>query len=201
MNETLKAILEKILPVILAFIIGLIVAWQGCGDISNPTEVQVIEKPTPTIQYIDRWKTDTVRFVKTKVVTVTDTISRERIVNRLDTLFMVDTVKIVEAFLTEVAKYDTTLDFESATINLKWQNYQNFSEQLKVTLDAKRKPNKWSLGAHGSIGLLSDFKASYVPLFSVGLQATVKKTYFGADYGYNGQHYVGVRVGANFINR
>jgi hypothetical protein len=33
------------------------------------------------------------------------------------------------------------------------------------------------------------------------LQATVKKTYFGVDYGYNGQHYVGVRVGANFINR
>ena len=49
-------------------------------------------------------------------------------------------------------------------------------------------------------GLISDFKTSYVPLMGLGVQATVKKTYFSVDYGFNGQHYVGVRVGRNIVN-
>ena len=201
MNDTLKAVLEKILPVILAFIIGLIVAWKGCGDIYNPTEVQVIEKPTPTIQYVDRWKTDTVRFVKTKVVTVTDTINRERIVSRLDTLLLVDTIKIVETWLTERTLYDTSISFSGADIQVIWSNYQNLTESLTVNYEPKSIKSNWALGVHSNVGLLSDFSTKYNPLFGVGLQYTRKKTYIGIDYGFNGQHYVGVRVGANFINR
>ena len=49
-------------------------------------------------------------------------------------------------------------------------------------------------------GLMSDFNTSYVPLMGLGVQATVKKTYFSVDYGFNGQHYVGVRVGRNIVN-
>jgi hypothetical protein len=122
------------------------------------------------------------------------------IVRRLDTLFLVDTVKIVEAWLTEIAKYDTTIEQESATLALSWQNYQNRSENLKVTYTPKKVPLKWALGVHGNAGLISDFKTSYVPLMGLGIQATVKKTYFSVDYGFNGQHYVGFRVGRNIVN-
>jgi hypothetical protein len=83
---------------------------------------------------------------------------------------------------------------------LNWQNYQNRSENLKVTYTPKKVSLKWALGVHGNAGLISDFKTSYVPLMGLGVQATVKKTYFSVDYGFNGQHYVGVRVGRNIVN-
>ena len=105
----------------------MIVAWKGCSSTSGKPITTIIEKPIPTIEYVDRWRTDTVRFVTREVVTVRDTITSELIVNRLDTFFLVDTVKIVEAWLTEIAKYDTTIDQENASIPLNWQNYQNRS--------------------------------------------------------------------------
>ena len=83
---------------------------------------------------------------------------------------------------------------------MNWQNYQNRSENLKVTYTPKKVPLKWALGVHGNAGLISDFKTSYVPLMGLGVQATVKKTYFSVDYGFNGQHYVGFRVGRNIVN-
>ena len=197
MNDLAKHLIKTYLPYLLAFLLGVIIAWRGCGDTSGKPVTTIVERLVPTIEYVDRWRTDTVRFVSKEFVTVRDTITSEIIVNRLDTLFLVDTVKIVEAWLTEIAKYDTTLN----DIQITWQNYQNRTENLKVTYTPKKVAGaKFALGVHGNAGLISDFKSSYVPLMGVGIQATVKKTYFSADYGFNGQHYVGIRVGRNIVN-
>ena len=185
---------KEFLPYILAFLLGLIVAWQGCNSEAK-TITKVVERPVPTIEYVDRWRTDTVRFVSKKVITRRDTIYQDRIVIRLDTMLLIDTFKIVETWLTEVAKYDTTVN----DIRLTWQNYQNRTENLKVEL--RKKPLGWALGVHGLVGLQSDFVENYKPLFGVGLQATVKKTYISANYGFNGQHFIGVGIGRNIINR
>ena len=179
-------------PYLLAFLLGVLVAWQGCG---GEPDVITIEKPIHTTKYVDRWRTDTVRFVRKEIVTRHDTIYSEKIVTRLDTLLLVDTVKIVETWLSEVANYDTTVN----DVRLTWSNYQNRTENLKVQL--RKKPLSWALGVHGFVGLQSDFVESYTPLFGIGLQGTVKRTYFSANYGYNGQHYVGVGVGRNIISR
>jgi hypothetical protein len=200
LNDLTKHLVSQYLPYLIAFLLGVIVAWKGCGDTSGKPVTTIIEKPVPTVEYVDRWRTDTVRFVSKEFVTVRDTITSEIIVNRLDTLFLVDTVKIVEAWLTEIAKYDTTIEQKNASISLNWQNYQNRSENLKITYAPKKVPLKWALGVHANAGLISDFKTSYVPLMGLGVQATVKKTYFSVDYGFNGQHYVGVRVGRNIVN-
>ena len=188
-------LIKEFVPYLLAFLLGLIVAWQGCGE--PETITTVIDRPVPTVEYVDRWRTDTVRFVSKKVITQRDTIYNDRIVNRLDTLFLIDTVSIVEAWLTEVAKYDTTVN----DIRLTWQNYQNRTENLNVTIQDKNQPLKFALGVHGLVGLQSDFKHSYTPLFGVGLQATVKKTYFSVNYGYNSQHFIGVGIGRNLISK
>ena len=180
-------------PYLLAFLLGVIIASKGCGE--PETITTVIEKPVPTVEYVDRWRTDTVRFVSKQLVTRTDTIYSEKVVTRLDTLLLVDTLKIVETWLTEVANYDTTVN----DIRLTWSNYQNRTENLKVEL--RKKPLGWALGVHGLVGLQSDFVENYKPLFGVGLQATVKKTYISANYGFNGQHFIGVGIGRNIINR
>lgn len=177
-------------PYLLAFLLGVIVAWKGCE--SEPI-TKVVEKPVPKIEYVERWRTDTVRFVSKQVITRYDTIYSERVVSRLDTLLLIDTVKIVEAWLGEVANYDTTVN----DVRLTWSNYQNRTENLSVQLN--RKPLKWALGVHGNAGLTSDFKQSYVPLFGVGLQLSIKKNYFALNYAFNGQHYIGVGVGRNII--
>jgi hypothetical protein len=188
-------LIKEFVPYLLAFLLGLIVAWQGCGE--PETITTVIDRPVPTVEYVDRWRTDTVRFVSKKVITQRDTIYNDRIVNRLDTLFLVDTISIVEAWLTEVAKYDTTVN----DIRLTWQNYQNRTENLNVTIQDKNQPLKFALGVHGLVGLQSDFKHSYTPLFGVGLQATIKRTYFSVNYGYNSQHFIGVGIGRNLISK
>jgi hypothetical protein len=200
-NDIVRHLLKTYLPYLIAFLMGVIVAWKGCGDTSGKPVTTIIEKPVPTVEYVDRWRTDTVRFVSKEFVTVRDTITSEIIVNRLDTLFLVDTVSIVEAWLTEIAKYDTTIEQESATLALSWQNYQNRSENLKITYTPKKVPLKWALGVHANAGVLSDFKASYVPLMGIGVQGTVNKGYYGIDYGFNGNHYIGLRVGRNIISR
>lgn len=194
--------LNKLLPVVFAFVLGIIVAWKGCGGFSENFGTTIIQKPTYRTEYIDRWQTDTVRFAKWRTIRVTDTVNNEVIVNRLDTLFIVDTVSIVEAWLTELIKYDTVVALNGVNVALKWQNYQNLSEQLSIEVSRESTRKKsFALGVHGNIGLLSDFKTVYKPLFGIGLQSTIKRTYFGADYGFNGDHYVGVRVGRNFINK
>jgi hypothetical protein len=200
-NDIVKHLLKTYLPYLIAFLLGVIVAWKGCGDSSGKPITTIIEKPIPTIEYVDRWRTDTVRFVSREFVTVRDTITSETIVNRLDTLFLIDTVSIVEAWLTELVKYDTAVTLNGVNVALKWQNYQNLSEQLSITVQEKVVGAKFALGIHANAGLLSDFKASYVPLMGIGVQGTVKKGYYGIDYGFNGDHYVGIRVGRNIISR
>ena len=185
---------KEFLPYILAFLLGLIVAWQGCNSEAK-TITKVVERPVPTIKYVDRWRTDTVRFVSKELVTRYDTIYSDKIVIRLDTMLLIDTFKIVETWLTEVANYDTTVN----DIRLTWSNYQNRTENLKVEL--RKKPLGWALGVHGLVGLQSDFVENYKPLFGVGLQATIKRTYISANYGFNGQHFIGVGVGRNLISK
>ena len=201
LNDLTKHLLKVYLPYLIAFLLGVIVAWKGCGNTSGKTITTVIEKPIPTIEYVDRWKVDTVRFVSKEVVTVRDTITSEIVINRLDTLFVVDTVSIVEAWLTEVAKYDTTIDNKSASINLTWQNYQNRSEKLSVIYTPKKVPLTWSLGVHGIAALQSDFNRSYKPLFGLGIHSSIKKTYISAGYGYNGEHFISIGVGRDLITR
>ena len=198
-NDITKHLLTVYLPYLIAFLLGVIVAWKGCSDSSGKTIT--IEKPVPTIEYVDRWQTDTVRFVSKRVVTKYDTIYKDRVVSRLDTMFLIDTVKIVEAWLTEVAKYDTTISSDAADIALTWQNYQNRSEKFNVVYTPKKVALKWALGVHGNAGLISDFESDYKPLLGAGLQATIKKGYYGIDYGYNGKHYIGVRVGRNILTK
>jgi len=188
-------LVKEFLPCLLAFVLGLIVAWKGCGGEKIET---IIKKPVATIEYVDRWRTDTVRFVSKKVITQRDTIYSDRIVNRLDTLFLVDTISIVEAWLTEVAKYDTTVN----DIRLTWQNYQNRTENLSVAYTPKKVVGaKFALGLHANVGIISDFNRSYTPLMGIGIQTTIKSTYISANYGYNGQHFIGVGVGRNLISK
>jgi PBP1b-binding outer membrane lipoprotein LpoB len=181
-------------------LLGVIVAWQGCNSESK-TITKVIERPVPTIKYVDRWRTDTVRFVSKKVITQRDTIYQDRIVNRLDTLFLIDTVSIVEAWLTELVKYDTAVTLNGVNVALKWQNYQNLSEQLSITVKENVVGAKFALGLHANVGIISDFNRSYTPLMGIGIQTTIKSTYISANYGYNGQHFIGVGVGRNIISK
>jgi hypothetical protein len=140
-NDITKHLLKTYLPYLIAFLLGVIVAWKGCGDSSGKPITTIIEKPIPTIEYIDRWRTDTVRFVSREFVTVRDTITSEIVVDRLDTLFIVDTISIVEAWLTEVVKYDTAVYIKwSYIVACKVAKLPEFeSEQLKITLRLKKK--------------------------------------------------------------
>lgn len=199
MTDLQTHLFKTYFPYLVCFLLGILVAWKGCG--SGETETVTIEKPVPVTEYVDRWRTDTVRFVSKKVITVTDTIYQRETVRRLDTLFLIDTVKIVEAWLTEVQKYDTTATFKGVDIRLRWQNYQNLSENLRIDYTTKKVPLKWALGIHANAGLISDFQTRYTPLFGLGLQFSIKRSYIAADYGFNGQHFVGVRYGRNIIQR
>ena len=201
MNDLQTHLFKTYFPHVVTFALGVIVClwFRGCGG--GKVETVTIEKPVPKIEYVDRWKYDTTRFTTTKIIERVDTIHQTRVERSLDTLLLVDTVKIVETWLSEVAKYDTSIAFDGADIRLRWQNYQNFSEQLKVDYTPKKVPLNWALGVHGNVGMLSDFQTRYTPLFGLGLQVSVKKTYIAANYGFNGQHFVSVGVGYNFINR
>ncbi len=204
MNNIALSVLKTIGPYLVCFLMGILLGWKGCGDSSSghpATQTIEVDKPVYITEYVDKWKTDTVRYVDTRIVNVYDTITNEIIYR--DTVFNVDTVSIVEAWLTEVNLYDTLVVFENeSSVNLKWQNYQNISEGLFVSYNySKSAPTTWSLGIHGNAGLLTDFDRSYKPLFGLGLQGTVRKTYIGLDYGYNSDHYIGLRVGRLLISK
>jgi len=201
MNQIALSLLKTYAPYLIAFLLGMVIAWKGCGNNGDGKITTIIKTPVPTIKYVDRWRTDTVRFVSKQIITITDTVTSEVVVNRLDTLFLIDTVSIIDSWLTEIAMYDTTLDYESVKLSISWQNYQNRSEQMKITYTPKKIALKWALGVHANAGLLSDFKSRYVPLMGIGIQATINKGYYGIDYGFNGQHYVGIKVGRNIVSR
>lgn len=196
MSDLTKHLLKEFTPYLIAFLLGVIVAWKGCGDTSGKPITTVIEKPVPTIEYVERWRYDTLRFVHWR--TVHDTVHDIEYINIYDSVLVIDTIKIVESWLTEVAKYDTTaLDGQ---LHLMWQNYQNLTENLIIDYTPKKVPLKWALGVHANAGLISDFKSNYIPLMGLGVQANVRRSYFSVDYGFNGQHYVGFRVGRNIVN-
>jgi hypothetical protein len=198
LSDLTKHLLKEFTPYLIAFLLGVIVAWKGCGDSSGKPITTVIEKPVPTIEYVERWRYDTLRFVHWR--TVHDTVHDIEYINIYDSVLVVDTVKIIESWLTEVVKYDTAVTLNGVNVALKWQNYQNLSEQLSITVKEKVVGAKFALGIHANVGLLSNFKDSHIPLMGVGLQATVSRSYFSVDYGFNGQHYVGFRVGRNIVN-
>ena len=203
LNDTLIRVVKLFLPYLIAFLLGVIVAWKGCGNTSGKPVTTIIEKPVPKIEYVDRWKYDTVRFVQWKTVhdTVHDTIHDLEYVNIYDSVFVIDTVKIIEAWLSEVVQYDTTAPVGGGVLRLRWQNYQNLTENLRIDYTPKVAGAKFALGIHGNAGLISDFKRRYVPLMGVGVQATVNRNYYRVDYGFNGQHYIGIGVGRNIISR
>ena len=117
-------------PYLVTFLLGVLVAWQGCGTGTKTiTETIEIEKPVYRTEYVDRWKTDTVRFVER--VTVTDTVTNTIIQER--EVLKIDTVKIIEAWLTEVNRYDTTITLADGSLNATWYNYQNITEEAAFT--------------------------------------------------------------------
>jgi len=188
-------ILSKVPTYVWTFIIGFVIALliDGCGT-SEP-EIITVEKLVPKIEYVDRYKTDTVRFaqwtVKRDTVIVNDTL----VDVRLDTLFEVDTLKIIDTWLTEIAKYDSTLEFSGGFVNVKWQNYQNLSEKLEVTLLPKKNGRRLGVMLLAKGGIRSDFKSIYTPVVGGGLLIERKNFIFGADYGYSGQHNINGVVG------
>jgi hypothetical protein len=90
---------------------------------------------------------------------------------------------------------------KNVDIRLRWQNYQNLTENLVIDYLPKKVPLKWALGVHANAGMISDFKSNYVPLMGIGVQATVRRNYYKVDYGFNGDHYVGIGFGRNIISR
>lgn len=190
-------ILSKIPVWAWTFIIGFVIALliDGCGE--TKTETITVEKPTPKIEYVDRWKTDTLlRFAyrESRIDTIIDTLTHEVIEVRLDTLLKVDTLKIVETWLTELVKYDTTLTFDNDAVNIKWQNYQNLTENLQVTL-LSQTSKRLGLIMYAKAGINSDFNSIYKPVIGGGLLFDKKRFIFGPDYSYNGQHNINVILG------
>ena len=196
----LTPILKTLFPYLVCFIAGLLLAWKGCGDGSAKTVTQTIEveKPVYVTEYVDRWRTDTVRFVRTREI-------RDTVINNLiqyDTIFEVDTVSIIEAWLTEVNKYDTLFDFKSSTMRLRWDNYQNISENLRVDYSPLKQLRKSSFGVHVLLGATGDFNPNARPLLGIGLYGEVRRTHIGATYGYNlNEHFVGVTIGRTLLPR
>ena len=199
--QYLIPILKSLFPYLVCFIAGLLLAWQGCGDGAAKTITQTIEveKPVYVTEYVDRWKTDTVRFVDTRIVNIHDTITNEIIY--IDTVFDIDTISIVENWLTEVNKYDTLISFDDVSVSLNWQNYQNRSENLFVT-HAFKQPRKSSFGAHVMIGATGNFDPDARPFLGIGLYGEVGRTHIGATYGYNlNEHFVGLTIGRTLLPR
>lgn len=196
----LTPILKTLFPYLVCFIAGLLLAWKGCGDGSAKTVTQTIEveKPVYVTEYVDRWRTDTVRFVRIREI-------RDTVINNLiqyDTIFEVDTVSIIEAWLTEVNKYDTLFDFKSSTMRLRWDNYQNISENLRVDYSPLKQLRKSSFGVHVLLGATGDFNPNARPLLGIGLYGEVRRTHIGATYGYNlNEHFVGVTIGRTLLPR
>lgn len=194
--QVLSFILKEYAPYLAVLIIGILIGWRGCGDY-QPVEIATIEKPIPKIEYVDRWKHDTTRF--TRWITKHDTIiiNDTTIDVRLDTLLKVDTLKIVETWLTEVVKYDSTLEFNDYNLRLQWNNYQNFTEDLTATLMPKdvANSNKLSILMFAKVGTRSNFKDEYYGNIGAGLLFEKKRFIFGADYGYSGQHNINGVVG------
>ncbi len=192
-RQLLISLFKSVWPYMVTFLLGVLVAWQGCGTKTTTiTETVEIDKPVYRTEYVDRWRTDTVRFVQR--ITVTDTVTNTIIQER--EVLMIDTVRIIEAWLTEVNRYDTTITLADGKLQATWFNYQNLTEEAAFTYTSEvKKATSYGVGIHASIEAQTDFSENVVPLFGVGLHGDIKKMYITTNYKYNGDHYVGVTIG------
>lgn len=198
-RNLLISLFRSVWPYMVTFLLGVLVAWQGCGTgTTTITETVEIEKPVYKTEYVDRWKTDTVRFVQR--VTVTDTVTNTIIQER--EVLLIDTVQIIEAWLTEVNRYDTTITLADGSLQATWFNYQNLTEEAAFTYTSEvKKATSYGVGIHASIEAQTDFSENVTPLFGVGLHGDIKKMYITTNYKYNGDHYVGVTIGRKLWQR
>ena len=198
-RQLLISLFRTVWPYMVTFLLGVIVAWQGCGTGAKViTETIEIEKPIYRTEYVDRWKTDSVRFVER--VTITDTITKTIVQER--EVLKIDTVQIIQAWLTEVNKYDTTITLADGSLQATWFNYQNVTEEAAFTYTSNvQKAPMYGVGVHASIEAQTDFIENVKPLFGIGIHGDIKKMYLTANYKYNGDHYVGVTVGRKLWHR
>lgn len=198
-RQLLISLFRTVWPYLVTFFLGVLVAWQGCGTGTKViTETVEIERPVYRTEYVDRWKTDTVRYVERVTIkdTVTNTIIREREVLKIDT------VKIIEAWLTEVNTYDTTITLADGKLKASWQNYQNISEKAAFTYTSNvQNVPMYSIGLHASIEAQTDFIEKATPLLGIGVHGDIRKLYLTANYKFNGDHYVGITVGRKIWQR
>lgn len=193
--QVLNFLFREYGPYLACLVIGIIIGTRGCGDSEPVVQEKVIEKPVPVIEYVDRWKTDSVRFVHTNVLHDTVWIDTSTFEVLLDTMYDVDTVKIVETWLTELAKYDTTVAFDGFDIRLTWENYQNRTENLRIAYTPKPTRQKLGIMMYAKGGLSSDFQSVYRPSVGAGLLFEKNRFIFGPDYTYLGEHNINAVVG------
>jgi hypothetical protein len=179
-------IIKEYWPLIAAFAIGIVLGSRGCGDSSAQTIT--IEKPVAQIEYVDRWKTDTVRFVSKEISVRFDTITLERIERISDTLLLIDTVSIVQTWLSEQLNYDTIARFKESAVRVSWSNYQNRSENLQISLQSPAERLRFGVYARG--GVQTDFKGATSPAVGGGLMLFRKSFIFGIDYGFSNNHQI-----------
>lgn len=184
--NVLFQIIKEHWALIAAFLLGIILGIKGCGD--SAPETITIEKPVAQIQYVDRWKTDTVRFVSKEVSVRFDTITLERIERISDTLLLVDTVSIVQTWLSEQLNYDTIARFKESEVRISWSNYQNRSENLKISLQSPAEKLRFGVYARG--GVQTDFKGVTSPAVGGGILLFRKSFIFGIDYGFSNNHQI-----------
>ena len=173
-------------PLLVAFVVGLLLGARGCE--SPAPETITIEKPVATVQYVDRWKTDTVRHVSREVSVRFDTITLERVERVLDTLLLIDTVSIVETWLSEQLNYDTIARFKESSVRVSWSNYQNRSESLRISLQSPAERLRFGVYARG--GVQTNFKGATSPAIGGGLMIFRRSLIFGLDYGYSTNHQI-----------
>ena len=195
----LISLFKSVWPYLVTFLLGILVSWQGCGTgTTTITETVEIEKPIYLTEYVDRWKTDTVRFVER--ITVTDTIINTIVTER--EVLIIDTVQIIQAWLTEVNRYDTTITLADGSLQATWFNYQNITEEAAFTYtsDVQKAPS-YGIGIHASIEAQTDFIENVQPLFGVGIHGDIRKMYITANYKFNGDHFVGITIGRKLWQR
>ena len=184
--SAITLLIKEYWPLIAAFAVGIVLGSRGCG--TPAPETITIEKPVPEVQYVDRWKTDTVRHVSREVSVRFDTITLERIERVLDTLLLIDTVSIVQIWLSEQLNYDTVARFKESEVRISWSNYQNRSENLKISLQSPAE--RLRFGAYARGGVQTDFKGVTSPAVGGGLMLFRRKFMFGIDYGYSTNHQI-----------
>tara|TARA_R110001632_G_scaffold9350_8_gene35875 strand:+ start:908 stop:1489 length:582 start_codon:yes stop_codon:yes gene_type:complete len=184
--NVITLIIREYWPIGVAFVLGIILGTRSCGE--PELETITIEKPVAQIEYVDRWKKDTVRFVSKDISFRFDTITSTKIVTLLDTLIIVDTVSIVDTWLTEKLNYDTIARFKDSEVRLSWSNYQNQSEELKISLSSPAERMRVGVFARG--GVMTDFKGLNNPVIGGGVMLFNKRFIFGVEYGYSTDHQI-----------